>query len=86
VDGGDAGHSGDGDEIHDGGSGHGRTPLERHQSPTSGGTVTPLSKASIHSRSPPSENLDADHDDDVPLWYRKLGDILGPGSPPGQGP
>jgi hypothetical protein len=28
--------------------------------------------------------LDADHDEDAPLRYRALSDILGPGSPPGQ--
>jgi hypothetical protein len=86
VDGVDAGHNGDAAKLHDEGSDHGRTPSERHPSPTSGGAMTPLSEASIQSRSPPSKNLDVDHDDDVPLRYRKLGDILGPGSPPGQAP
>jgi hypothetical protein len=35
------------------------------------------------SATPPSTNLDADHDEDAPLRYRHLTDILGPGSPPG---
>jgi hypothetical protein len=29
------------------------------------------------------ENLDVDHDEDVPLRYRGLSEILGPTSPPG---
>jgi transposase InsO family protein len=33
--------------------------------------------------SPLSENLDADHDD-APLRFRKVSDLVGPGSPPGQ--
>jgi hypothetical protein len=33
--------------------------------------------------SPLSENLDVDHDD-APLRFRKMVDIVGPGSPPGQ--
>jgi hypothetical protein len=32
-------------------------------------------------QTPPSENLDADHEDDAPLRYRKLTDILGPSTP-----
>jgi hypothetical protein len=41
---------------------------------------TPGSSAAM----PPSANLDADHDEDVPLRYRHLTDILGTESPPGQ--
>lgn len=29
------------------------------------------------------DNLDADHDEDAPLRYRAVNDIIGPGSPPG---
>jgi hypothetical protein len=52
--------------------------------PISGGAGTPLSDAENLSRTPPSENLDADHDEDAPLRYRRLADLLDPGSPPGQ--
>jgi hypothetical protein len=76
VNGVDVGHNGDVVELHDEASNHGRTPSERHPSPASGGAMTPLFEASIQTRSPPSENLDADHDDDVPLRYSKLGTFL----------
>jgi hypothetical protein len=39
--------------------------------------------------SPPpsdSDNLDADHDEDVPLWYHTMDDILGPAIPHGPAP
>jgi hypothetical protein len=34
-------------------------------------------------QTPPSCNLDANHDD-APLRYRQVSELLGPGSPPGQ--
>jgi hypothetical protein len=45
--------------------------------------ATPGSVGSSSVATPPSANLDANHDDG-PLRYRHLTDILGPGSPPGQ--
>jgi hypothetical protein len=45
---------------------------------------TPGSSGSSSAATPPSANLDADHDEDVPLRYRHLTDILGTESPPGQ--
>jgi hypothetical protein len=39
--------------------------------------------ADIHFESPLSENVDADHDD-APLRFKKMANIVGPGSPPGQ--
>jgi hypothetical protein len=44
---------------------------------------SPVSAARELQETPPSENLDAEHDD-APLRFRKLSEILGPGSPPGQ--
>jgi hypothetical protein len=49
-----------------------------------GGAGTPQSDVGHQSRTPPSKNLDTDHDEDAPLRYRRLTDILGPGSPPRQ--
>jgi hypothetical protein len=42
-----------------------------------------VTEASLQSRTPPSENLDAGHEDDVPLTYRRMGELLGPRSSPG---
>jgi hypothetical protein len=55
----------------------------RQPSPVAGGVATLVFGTRFQSRSPPLENLDADHEDDEPLKYWKLGDILGLGSPPG---
>jgi hypothetical protein len=47
------------------------------------------SSAPIKFVSPPSDiddMLDAEHDDDVPAWFRGLDDVLGPESPPGMAP
>jgi hypothetical protein len=45
----------------------------------SAGTIAFGSRDSF--QTPPSENLDADHEGDAPLRYRKLTDILGPSAP-----
>jgi hypothetical protein len=50
---------------------------------TTGGAATPVAEASLQSRTPPSKNLDADHEDYVPLRYKMMGELLGLGSPPG---
>jgi hypothetical protein len=62
--------------------GQGSTPLGAMTPPT-GGAGTPLSEGRHQLRTPPSENLDADHEKDAPLRFRALIDNLGPGSPPG---
>jgi hypothetical protein len=42
-----------------------------------------VSEESAQPETPPSENLDADHDD-APFRYSKMLEIIGPSSPPGQ--
>jgi hypothetical protein len=59
---------------------HESSPVRDQVTPPTGRVGTSLSAAV----SPPSKNLDANHDDDAPLRYKHLADILGPGSPPGQ--
>jgi hypothetical protein len=63
--------------------GLGSTPMGAMTPPT-GGAGTPLSDAGHQLRTPPSKNLDADHDEDAPLRFWASLDILGLGSPPGQ--
>jgi hypothetical protein len=47
------------------------------------GRVVSVPSGSRYSlETPSSENLDADHEEDAPLRYRRLTDILGPSSPP----
>jgi hypothetical protein len=65
---------------------------EGYMSPPDLDQMTPPSRAAAtlsidaasQSRTPPSENLDADHDEDVSLRYRNLSEIIGLGTPPGQ--
>jgi hypothetical protein len=57
-------------------------PMMGQNSAQGRGSVTPVSEASAQPETPPSESLDADHDD-APLRYRKMSEIIGPGSPPG---
>jgi hypothetical protein len=42
-----------------------------------------VSEARHQLRTPPSENLHTNHDEDAPLRYGALSNILGPGSPLG---
>jgi hypothetical protein len=58
-------------------------PLDHH-TPQAGGAATPFSGTSSRTRTPPSENLDANHDEDAPLRYKHLLEINGPSSPLGQ--
>jgi hypothetical protein len=53
------------------------------RTPTVRFVIGPESGTWSQGKSPPSDNLDADHDDETPLRYRKLTDILGLGTPPG---
>jgi hypothetical protein len=53
------------------------------RTPTVRSTIGPEARTKSLGKSPPSDNLDADHDDEAPLRYRKLTNILGPGTPPG---
>jgi hypothetical protein len=55
-----------------------------HMTPPSRVAATPSSDVAFQSRTPPSENLDADHDEDVPLRCRNLSEIICPGTPPRQ--
>jgi hypothetical protein len=48
----------------------------------SAGSVASGSRGSLHT--PPLKNLDAEHEEDAPLRFRKLTDILGTSTPPSQ--
>jgi hypothetical protein len=58
-------------------------PVRDNDTAQGRGSVTPVSEARTQPKTPPSENLDVDHDEDAPLRYRQLSKIIGPGSPPG---
>jgi hypothetical protein len=49
-----------------------------------GGVLTPQSDPAYQTETPPSDNLDADHDDATPLRFRQLVDIIGSPPTPGQ--
>jgi hypothetical protein len=77
--------------AHDAGSVWSQRGSERHdslashefRSPAAGGGLSAVSAREDQHQTPPSYNLDADHDD-APLRYRQLSEMLGPGSLPGQ--
>lgn len=55
-------------------------------SPHAGGGAAPAGHDEVEFASPPSEAdklLDADHDDDAPLRFRRIDNIIGPASPRG---
>lgn len=57
--------------------------------PHAGGGAEPEAHGEVEFASPPSEAgdlLDVDHDDDAPLRFRKLDNIIGPASPLGFAP
>lgn len=57
-----------------------------HQGTPGGPTTAAAAPANIQFVSPlpyPEEELDADHDEDAPLRFRAVDDIVGPGTPPG---
>jgi hypothetical protein len=62
---------------------HVATPPKILGTPVGGGGISPRSGPIEQGRTPPSCNLDADHDD-AHLRYRRLSDILGPVTPPGK--
>jgi hypothetical protein len=51
----------------------------RHELSPTGMVATPGTPEPSPSTTPPSTNLDVDHDEDAPLRYRHLTDILGHG-------
>jgi hypothetical protein len=61
----------------------GSTPLGA-MTPPAGGAGTLLCETGHQLRTPPSKNLDAKHDEDAPLRFKALIDILGPGSHQGR--
>jgi hypothetical protein len=52
------------------------------RTPSVGGVMTPQPDPAYQTETPPSNNLDANHDD-APLWFRRLVDLIG--SPPALG-
>lgn len=61
------------------------TPMSPPATPVGAGstTPTPSTASAIQFASPPMElgdELDADHDDDVPLRFRTVDDVVGPAS------
>lgn len=63
------------------------TPSTAQAAASSPGALTPALQQGVEFATPPgagvSEHLDTDHDDDAPLRYRYIDNILGPDSPPG---
>jgi hypothetical protein len=59
------------------------TPASHDHGISPGRELTSQSGARTQTVTPPTSNLDADHDD-APLRFRHITDILGPGSPPGK--
>jgi hypothetical protein len=59
------------------------SPVSGMRTPTAGGGENSISEIGQLLNTPPSCNLDAEHDD-APLRFRRLNDILGPWTPPGR--
>jgi hypothetical protein len=72
-----------GDSEHHVDQGYMDSPVLGLRTPVTGGRGNSVSEIEQHLHTPPSCNLDAEHDD-APLRFRRLNDILGPGTPPGR--
>jgi hypothetical protein len=59
------------------------TPVTGLRTPSDGGGDRSIPETEQQPKTPPSCNLDAEHDD-APLRFRNLHDILGPRTPPGR--
>jgi hypothetical protein len=63
--------------------GYMESPVSGLRTPAVGGGRNSISEIEQHLHTPPSCNLDVEHDD-APLRFRRLNDILGSGTPPGR--